>query len=179
MDYNLWIEVLTKPKEVFAAQKTKGDLMAGVMNLGIAYFVVGLVSAIFLLADPVVAISSLIGTVVIGIILSIIGVGILYLIAMLLGGKGTFTQQYYLMSIFSVPIVVLSLIPIVGILVSLYGLYLLTLALKEVHAFDTMKAVLVWLIPVILMVILAAIFAATIFAALMGAAGTGGTGLPF
>jgi hypothetical protein len=167
MDFNLWIEALTKPKEVFAAQKSKADMMAGVMNYGIAYLIVGVIMAIFMLAIPVAAITTLIMVLVGGIIGSFIGVGVLYLIAMLLGGKGTFTQQYYLMSIMAVPMIILGIIPIVNFLAGLYAIYLVTLLLMEVHAFDTMKAVLVWLIPAIIVLVFWLVMAAT-FAAMFG-----------
>ncbi|MEK6954109.1 MAG: YIP1 family protein [Candidatus Micrarchaeota archaeon] len=181
MDFNLWMEVLQKPKDVFKAQKGKGDIGKGVMNFAIAYLIVGVIYAIFAIAVPVAAVTILFSTLIGGIIGSFIGVGVLYLVAMLLGGKGSFEDMYYLLSIFAAPITILGIIPFVGFLASLYGLYLLTLAIMEVHGFDTLKAVLVWLIPAIVVGVLVAVVFAAFFATLFGAGAFGAMGgkLPY
>jgi hypothetical protein len=181
MDFNMWMEVLQKPKDVFKAQKGKGDIGAGVMNFAIAYLIVGVIQAILLFAAPGLAVSAFIGTLIGGIIGSFIGVGIFYIVAMLLGGKGSFGDMYYLLSLFVGPIAILGLIPSVGFLASLYGLYLLTLAIMEVHGFDTLKAVLVWLIPAIVVGVLVAVVFAAFFATLFGAGALGVMGgkLPY
>ncbi len=184
---NKWIEtwktVLTNPKDVFASQKKSATVMEGVKQYAIAGLLQGLLLAILGLILGTVAggigagvVAALIGIVVSVIafpIGALIGQGILYVIAKLLDGKGSFAQHYYLTSLFAVPIMVLAAvlaaIPVIGVvalLVQLYGLYLLTLALKEAHGFDTMKAVLVWLIPAILVAILVVVVGAALFSAI-------------
>jgi hypothetical protein len=92
------------------------------------------------------------------------GSGVNYVFARLLGGKGNYTAQSYLIALYSAPFsiitVVIMLIPWVGIwlavLFSIYGLYLLTLALKETHGYSTGRAVLTWLLPMIIMAVIVA-----------------------
>ena len=74
---------------------------------------------------------------------------------------------------FSLLFAALSVGAAVGILVWLYGLYLLTLALCETHEYGMSKAALTWLLPVIVVFVLVASLAATLIrsfglASLMG-----------
>lgn len=88
----------------------------------------------------------------------------------LLGGRSTYARLYHIVSwttlscaLLSIPSTLLGFIPCVGVLVSLafalYEAYLLTLAMKKAFGFDTLKAVAVWLVPVIVIsVVVAAVF---------------------
>jgi hypothetical protein len=89
--------------------------------------------------------------------------GLYYLAAVLLGGKGAFGTQAYLVSLFFVPLGIVSLlaslIPCLGGLVSLaVGIYTLVLsvrAMKVVHSLTTGRAVVTVLWPVVLAFFLA------------------------
>ncbi|MEK6843151.1 MAG: hypothetical protein AABY04_01565, partial [Candidatus Micrarchaeota archaeon] len=59
----------------------------------------------------------------------------------------------------------------------LYSLYLFTIMLREVHEFSTMKAVLVWLIPVLLIVILMVAVLGVAFGSLLAMSSTGAKGI--
>ena len=111
--------------------------------------------------------------------------GVFYLFAKLFGGNGTYDKQTYLYAIFYAPLAVISsvlaLIPAImmfvpgltmvstvlgmtiRLLVFVYTVYLLTLALKEVHKYSTGKAVLTWLVPVLIVGIFLAVFLAAVF----------------
>lgn len=191
-----WKEVLTKPKEVFAKRKKEADVMAAAKTYAILGGIVGLfygimlaflgalfaavpglgwVAALGILAIPV----SIILFAVLEVIGTLIGFGILYVIAKLLGGTGDFKTHYYLPSLYILPLMVLMLvlaiIPILGAIANLvlmvYSLYLLTLAFKEAHGLSTGKAVLVWLLPIVLFIILWVVLFASLLA--MGAAARG------
>lgn len=172
---DLWIPALTKPGETFSKLKGKASLVDAVIVMA----VVGLISGILmgLLAGPVGIIGGAIGGAIGAVIMSLVGVGVVWLIAKLLGGKGEFTQQYYVFTLFWAPITlingVLGLVPVIGSLVSgllsLYALYPLTLSIKQVHKLDTLKAVLAWLIPGIVLAIIAVIVGAAL-AAMLGMA---------
>ncbi|MBU1198139.1 YIP1 family protein [Candidatus Micrarchaeota archaeon] len=183
-----WVAVLTKPKETYASEKGKSSLAEGAKHLAVAYGIMGLIYglgiALFSASLTVIpgagAIAGLgmamivvapIMMAVFGIVASLIGNGIIWIIAKVLGGNGPFEQQFYLSSLYLAPIALLGLIPLVGMLAGLYGLYLLTLMLKEVHAFDTLKAVAVWIIPGIIGFIIMGAAVMTLIAA--GAAGAG------
>jgi len=96
--------------------------------------------------------------------------GVLYLFALLLHGKGTFVSQSHALALVSsafgivstllsglISVVVLSA-PGAGIIaqivvsaiLTLYNLYVITVALKNVHKYSTGRAVLTWLIPIVI-----------------------------
>jgi len=89
--------------------------------------------------------------------------GLNYLAAVLLGGKGAYSTQAYLVSLFYVPLglvgLLASLIPCLGALVSLaVGIYYLVLnvrAMKVVHNLTTGRALVSVLWPVVLALFLA------------------------
>ena len=64
------------------------------------------------------------------------------------------------MSAYSTETLLVSWIPIIGWIASLYGLYLAIVGIREVHNTTTGKAVLVVLIPVAVLVLLALILVA-------------------
>jgi len=51
----------------------------------------------------------------------------------------------------------------------IYGLYLLTLVIKQVHGFTTGKAVLSWLIPILVIIFIAILIASFIGVDMLGA----------
>ena len=107
------------------------------------------------------------------VILSFIGYGILHIIALLFGGKGTFKQLYSVLGIAAliqwvtvVPIAG----PIVGFVAALWTIVITVVALKVVHTLSTVKAVIVVLIPIIIGIVLMVVLAA-FFATMLAAAG--------
>ena len=174
-----WMGVLTKPVETFATEKKNSSIMAGVKQYAIIFGIFGLLMGIEVAAMAYImsffppagnlsfirslGIAAIIVVPIIfivgGIILTLIGVGIQFLIAKLLGGTGTFEQQYYLSSLTAMPALILSIIagiisglfgkvPILEVIITLllilaiglYLLYLQTKAIKEAHQFSTLKA---------------------------------------
>jgi hypothetical protein len=174
------MESLTKPIPTFKKEKKNANLVEGAMHVAVAGVITGFLSGLFALifgsaiastffpmASGVIGVAAflaaLILTPIVSVIAWLISSGIYYIVAMLLGGKGNYVTQSYLIAIYSAPLsvisVVLSLIPIVGpfiaIIPGLYALYLLTMSLKEAHGFTTGRAVLVWLLPVIVLALIA------------------------
>jgi hypothetical protein len=86
---------------------------------------------------------------------------VLFIVARLLGGKGSFGTQAYVQSLFYAPLTVvqqvMAVIPIVGrllfALVAVYSLLLTTTSLKAVHGYSTLWAILTWVIPILLNII--------------------------
>jgi hypothetical protein len=104
---------------------------------------------------------------------------ILFVIANIFGGQGTFLMQAYLVSLFSVPLgiiaAVAAIIPIVAgfieVLVGLYAIYLSVLAVASAHRFSMGKSWLVVLLPVIVVVVLGVLAIAFFVAVLLAASG--------
>jgi hypothetical protein len=197
IDFNKWMAVLSKPADTFRKEKGSANLGEGAKHIVvagiIAGFISGIVAALGLTAvggvtgmaglgaatGALAFVALLILTPIMYLIAWLVDSAIMYVFAKLLGGKGGFTQQSYLMALFIAPLMllmsILSIIPFAGwilvLILGLYSLYLLTLALKEAHGYSTARAVLTWLIPVIIVVIVMALVAA---AALMAFLALGG-----
>ena len=173
MDFQLWTDALTKPKEVFSAQKSKGSVGESAKNWAITGFVYGILIALSsqLIGNLLVPatgfnivglITSAVSSAIAFPIAMLVGHFILGLIAKAFGGKGEWSQHYFLMSLVAVPIYVLmgvlNLVPVVGGLIGsllgLYMLYLLTLSLMETHGLSMGKAFLVWVIPFALLMLI-------------------------
>lgn len=201
LDFELWKKALTDPKKTFKKQAKKAELGEGVKHIGIAGVIAGIIAGIAALVLGSAAgsmfgtaglsmgagfgaaafLASVILTPIFAVIGWLIGSGILYIFAMIFGGKGSYTKQSYLIAIYYAPLMIISavlmLIPVVGqivnFLVGLYSLYLLTMALKETHDFSTGKAVGVWLVPLIIVIVIVVILGVTMLGSLMGMAGMG------
>lgn len=91
-----------------------------------------------------------------------IGVGLLYLVARLLGGQGDFTRYAYLLASIYGPIAIvgalLGLVPVLGgcvaLLLSIYQIYLAIIATQAGMNLTTGRAAIVVLLPVILALLL-------------------------
>jgi hypothetical protein len=86
---------------------------------------------------------------------------VLFLFARLLGGKGSFGRQSYVQSLFYAPLAlvqqVAAVIPGVGrllfVLLAAGSLVPTTTSLKAAHRYSTARAVMTWVIPIVLNVV--------------------------
>lgn len=189
--FDVWKDALLKPFATFEKMKKGANLMDGLKHLVVAGVIAGVITAIVGLAAGALvggSMGSLVGgfgllaiivTPIVLVIGWLIDSVILFIFAKLLGGKGTFTTQSYLLALYLAPIVViitiLGLIPLAGallnLLVGLWSLYLLTMALKSAHGFDTLKAALTWIIPIVLVFIIALILGVALLGTILGSVG--------
>jgi len=193
LDFNLWIDSLTKPVPTFKKQKKKAKLGEGALHIAVAGLITGFITGLYNMffgsaiasqfspfaspfVGPIAFLASLILTPILVVIGWLIVSGILYIFALLLGGKGSYTTQSYLYAIYSAPLSIVSsilmLIPFAGpflaFIVMIYGLYLLTMALKEAHNYTTGRALLTWLIPVGIIVVILVVIVGLAFMFLIG-----------
>lgn len=171
--FDLWKRVLTKPEQTFKAEIKKSTPEGFTKNLAVAGLITGFISGIVAalglsgtLFGTIGGITAFVLVLVAMPLLFIFGAlinsAVFYIISWLLGGKGSFTNQSYLISLYTAPIniivYILALIPLVNIIavivLGIYSLYLLTLALKQTHGFDSGKAILVWLLPIVIVLLL-------------------------
>jgi len=171
---NLWIPAVIAPEKTLAkASKGKASLVDAAIVMALVGLVGGVIGGLSL--GFIGFIAGAIGGAIGALIGSFVWNGAVWIMAKVLGGKGEFPQQYYLYSLFGAPIglasAVIGLVPLVGGIVSgllsLYMLWPLTVSIKQVHRLDTVKAVLAWLIPGIVLAIIAAIIGAAITAMLV------------
>jgi hypothetical protein len=86
---------------------------------------------------------------------------VLFIFARLLGGRGSFGAQAYAQSLFYAPLAViqqvLAVTPILGrplfVLLAIYSLVPTTTSLQAAHGYSTWRAVITWLMPIALNVV--------------------------
>lgn len=194
LDFETWKNAIVKPKETFKKEEKKASIGEGIKQIGIAGIISGILSGIavwlgittmgsffgfqgaaFGVGLGITAfLVSVILTPIMAVISWLIWSGIVYIFAMIFGGKGSYATQSYLIALYTAPLMIiysfLAFIPVIGqiitSLVGLYSLYLLTMALKQSHKTSTGKAVAIWLVPAIIIVIVLIAFAITAFSTL-------------
>jgi hypothetical protein len=96
-----------------------------------------------------------------------IGAGILHLLVMLIIGSGnTGFEATLRVGAYSAVTSLVSWIPIIGWIASLYGIYLAIVGIREVHGTTTGKAAIVVLIPAAIVILLVLIIIALVGAAI-------------
>jgi hypothetical protein len=98
--------------------------------------------------------------------------GILWVTAWVYGGRGSFREQTYLISLIDVPLGIVAalatIIPCIGFLVAVaagvYGIVLTIFALMVAHAVSGGRATLIWLTPTIIGIVLVCLCYALIVA---------------
>ncbi|MFH0971630.1 MAG: YIP1 family protein [Candidatus Micrarchaeota archaeon] len=177
-----WAAVLQKPQETFAAEKPNASfgnaftqlLLGGVIG-GIFLAIMTLIFGGFeaasgnSLAAVAHGVAGILGLFIFPILfpLFLIFVGVLvnilnFIFSKLVGGQGTFSQQFYLWSLYTAPIMVLvglfSQIPYLGaianFLIGIFGLVMLFWSLKEVHQYSSFKAIVVMILPGLVLIAL-------------------------
>ena len=173
---NSWISSVTKPSvQTFAAEVPRTSQNRLIMSVGLATVIAAVLGLIggLLSGNATGFIGSLIGT-PIGFF---VGQGVIYLIAKMVGGNGSYMEQSWVMSTFWAPILVLTNIPIIGgfigIFAWLYSLYLTYLALQPTHRMDSTKALTVVGILFAIFVVLALCAFFTVGLAFLGLAAAG------
>lgn len=113
------------------------------------------------------------------IIAMLIVVGVLHILALIFGGKGTYMGLFKPLGIASV-ILWIAIIPYVGVILSfLLGIWMIVvevMAIKTVHQLSTAKSVIVVLIPVIIIFMLLMVLLIVVGLAIFGLGAAGGAG---
>jgi len=178
-----WQNVLTRPSvPTFDAEQPAANwqtvlislLILGVVE-AVSQFIIGLEQTTLTITlpnqspyrfhpNPVgSAFGGLIGVFVVFFVLS----GILYVSAKVFNGQGTFLTQSWLLSLFFVPLSIISavagIIPYFGSLVAfavfIYSVYLAVLAIASAHRLSQGRAVAVVLLPLAILFVLVCVFA--------------------
>jgi len=190
--FNEWKETLLSPRTAFPKMVKNANLGAGIQHLVVGYLMYEILTfiaatligkimggALGMSFGASFGLTKAVMGIIIGIVFGLISGGIIWVFAKLLGGTGSYGAQLHMTSAPLAFVLVLqgifSFIPFVGlmigVLISLYYLYPLTLAIKEAHNLSTLKALAAWILPIIIVFVLLAILAVILGAALLGALG--------
>ncbi|MFH1473939.1 MAG: YIP1 family protein [Candidatus Aenigmatarchaeota archaeon] len=192
IDFRLWKDALLKPEKTFSKEKSKASLTKAMKNIFVAGIIAGVITTI-----RAFNLTELLSNIILSPIASILGLllisGLYYIFAKLLGGKGAYTVQTYLISLYTAPLSIIGslialLVPatptmgeitvgflapfivffLLALVLFLYTLYLLTLALKETHKYTVWRAILSWLLVILIMVLVLMALVGVAFMAFMG-----------
>jgi hypothetical protein len=180
--FKKWFEVFFVPQRYCEEYKAEASIGRAVLNILIASAVGGLifVIAVALIGSLMGSVSGIFGLTVGGIVgiaiglfllggwivssilALLIGSAVLLLIAKIFGGKGDYTTQTYLISLYSSANIlatsVLGWIPflglVIGLLANLWSFYPLTVSLQKTHNYSTGRAIGTWGILVVIPAIL-------------------------
>jgi hypothetical protein len=156
--------VVTAPVDFFRGIRRQGDLINPLIFAIICYEVSAILGGLLSLVG--VYGNEGFGSFLVSIILApifaaiglFIGAGILHLLVMLIIGSGNAGFEGTVrVSAYSSVTSLVSWIPIIGWIASLYGIYLAIMGMREVHSTTTGKAALVVLIPAVVVFILVVI----------------------
>jgi hypothetical protein len=155
--------VVTAPVGFFRGIRREGDFVNPLIFAIICYEVSAILGGLLSLVGVGMGDAQGFGSFLIGIILApigaaivlFIGAGILHLLVMLIvGSRNAGYEGTFRVGAYSAVTSLVSWIPIVGLIASLYGIYLAIVGMREVHNTTTGKAALVVLIPAIVVIIL-------------------------
>jgi hypothetical protein len=153
--------VVTAPADFFRGIRRQGDFVNPLIFAIICYEVSAILGGLLSLVG--VSGSRGFGAFLVSIILApifaaiglFIGAGILHLLVMLIvGSRNAGYEGTFRVGAYSAVTTLVSWIPIIGLIASLYGIYLAIVGIREVHTTTTGKAALVVLIPAIVVFIL-------------------------
>jgi hypothetical protein len=155
--------VVTAPVGFFRGIRREGDFVNPLIFAIICYEVSAILGGLLSLVGVGMGDAQGFGSFLIGIILApigaaivlFIGAGILHLLVMLIvGSRNAGYEGTFRVGAYSAVTSLVSWIPIIGLIASLYGIYLAIVGMREVHNTTTGKAALVVLIPAIVVIIL-------------------------
>ncbi len=170
MDFHFWTRLVLQPQDALLQIKPPSDLFSAIKVWAVTGFWAGLVSGLvgFLTGGftglSVISffVAILISPILYPILYALIE-GLYFLVARVLGGTGSFRDQYYFVGLTGRILLPLSVMftsfhPLIGFfaasLLGLFWLYPRTVVYRHVHGFDWFKAVLVWLLPAIVFTLL-------------------------
>ena len=167
--------VVTAPVGFFRGIRREGDFVNPLIFAIICYEVSAILGGLLGLVGVGMGGTRGFGSFLVSIILAPIGVviglfigaGILHLLVMLIvGSRNSGFEGTFRVSAYSSVTSLVSWIPFIGWIASLYGIYLAIMGIREVHNTSTGKAVIVVLIPAVVVFLLVLLIIAAIGAAI-------------
>ena len=166
--------VVLRPVEFFRGILRQGDLINPLIFAIICYEVAAILGGIIALAFGNQCFGGFIGSIILAPIFAAIGLfigaGILHLLVMLIvGSRNSGFEATFRVGAYAAVTSLVSWIPFIGGILSLYGIYLAIVGIREMHNTTTGKAALVVLIPAAVVLLLFLLLAAVIGALIFGA----------
>jgi len=163
--------VVLQPVDFFRGILRQGDFINPLIFAIVCYEVSAILGGIIALAFGNQGFGGFLGSIIIApigaAIVLFIGAGITHLLVMLIvGSRNAGYEATFRVAAYSSVMNLVSWIPFIGWILSLYAVYLAIVGIREVHTTTTGKAALVVLIPVVVVVLLVLLLIAVVGAAL-------------
>ncbi|MCA1719519.1 MAG: YIP1 family protein [Actinobacteria bacterium] len=163
--------VVTAPVGFFRGIRREGDFVNPLIFAIICYEVSAILGGIIALAFGSRGFGGFLVSIILAPIFAalglFIGAGILHLLVMLIvGSRNAGYEGTFRVSAYSSVTSLVSWIPVIGWIASLYGIYLAIMGIREVHSTSTGKAAIVVLIPAVVVFLLVLLIIAAIGAAI-------------
>ena len=162
-------KVLTDPEGFYSEMPTEGGyqepLTFAAINFAILGLLSGIVAVILSGAGVGSIVSTLVGAVIGGIVGLFIGGIILLIFFKILGGTGSYEGTVRILSYSSVA-QVFAWIPVIGWIISLYGIWLNIVGGKHVHNLTTAKSAIAVLLPLVILGVTIAMLITVIIASI-------------
>jgi len=167
--------VVTAPVDFFRGIRRQGDFINPLIFAIICYEVSAILGGLLSLVGVSMGEAQGFGSFLFALILApifatiglFIGAGILHLLVMLIvGSRNSGFEGTFRVSAYSSVTSLVSWIPVIGWIASLYGIFLAITGIREVHNTSTGKAAIVVLIPVVVVFLLVLLIIAAIGAAI-------------
>ena len=156
------------------------SLFAAVLGTIISYlfmpFSIAILSKIIGINIPVTSQSSLLIFVmtfagyIFGLLLSFVVAGILHVWILIFGGKEGYSRAYQLYVYSRTPSLVFGWIPFVSFFIWIYSLVLLIIGTQKMHGISRLRAVLMYVIPIAVFIVLAVVLAIFLISLISAAA---------
>lgn len=192
MDIVHYFNIVLHPQETMTADVKDAELKKAMKPFAIFGALAGLVIGLGIAAGGMIGglgALSIAAVIIVPIVLAILMVlgtgfssGLYFLVAKLVGGKGTFVQNYYLNARLFWPVlfasiiaVALTLIPFVGwlfqIIWVLYSIYLSIMVISVANNISKLRALIVYVLPTIIAMIILFIVLGSIIMGILAGAG--------
>jgi hypothetical protein len=163
--------VVTAPVGFFRGIRREGDFVNPLIFAIICYEVSAILGGIIALAFSSRGFGGFLASIIfapIGTAIALfIGAGILHLLVMLIvGSRNSGFEGTFRVGAYSSVTSLVSWIPIIGVIASLYGIYLAIVGIREVHNTTTGRAAIVVLVPAVVVFLLIVLIIAAIGAAI-------------
>ncbi len=163
--------VVLQPVDFYRGILRQGDFINPLIFAIICYEVAAILGGLIALAFGNRGFGGFIGNIIlapIGTAIGLfIGAGILHLLVMVIvGSRNSGYEATFRVAAYTSVVNLVSWIPFIGWIASLYGIYLAIMGIREVHNTSTGKAAIVVLIPAVVVILLALIIIAAIGAAI-------------
>jgi hypothetical protein len=163
--------VVTAPVGFFRGIRREGDFVNPLIFAIICYEVSAILGGIIALAFGSRGFGGFLASIILGPIGAAIGLfigaGILHLLVMLIvGSRNSGFEGTFRVGAYAAVTSLVSWIPVIGWIASLYGIYLAIMGIREVHNTSTGKAAIVVLIPAVVVFLLVLLIIAAIGAAI-------------